>query len=274
MSILNTLIDAAKNSPLDIAGLVIFVFCWLGYEPFLRRIAKSRGLITKDLSVVRRAWMKEMTVREVKLFDSNLMAHAVNSATNFSSANLLLIAAVAGVLFGGHLPLKSMTALGFDVSSTQLFQIKLALVLVCLSRGLLDFIWSLRQMNFCAAAMGSLRENMDADTAAKFGNAVTNILEPAMTSFSQGVRAYYFSLAAAAWLWGPIYLSIASIGAVILLGWRQSRSQSAKGLRQLRELLEEHPYPTPPRPINSPGDSATAQNRKENAASHNAKGGY
>ena len=267
MSILNTLIRAAQESPLDIAGLIIFVFCWLGYEPFLRKISKSRGLITKDLSVVRRAWMKEMTVREIKLFDSNLMAHAVNSATNFSSANLLLIAAVAGVLFGGHVPLKSLTTLGFDVSSTQLFQIKLALVLVCLSRGLLDFIWSLRQMNYCAAAMGSLPENMDADLATRFSNAITNILEPAMTSFSQGVRAYYFSLAAAAWLWGPTYLAIASIGAVILLGWRQSRSQSARGLRQLRELLEEHPYPTAPRPI-----VAEAKAKDKNIASHNAKG--
>ena len=173
MSILNTLIRAAQDSPLDIVALVIFVFCWLGYEPFLRKISKSRGLITKDLSVVRRAWMREMTVREVKLYDSNLMAHAVNSATNFSSANLLLIAAVAGVLFGGNLPIKSLTTLGLVVSSTQLFQIKLALVLVCLSRGLLDFIWAIRQMNYCAAAMGSLPENMDTDLAAKFSNAAT-----------------------------------------------------------------------------------------------------
>jgi len=270
MSLLNTLVTAAKDSPLDIAALVIFSFCWLGYEPLLRRIAKSRGLITRDLSVVRRAWMKEMTVREVKLYDSNLMAHAVNSATNFSSANLLLIAAVAGVLFGGHLPIKSLSALGFDVSSTQLFQIKLALVVVCLSRGLLDFIWSLRQMNYCAAAMGSMPENMDAALAARFSDAVTNILEPAMTSFSQGVRAYYFSLAAAAWLFGPIYLALASIGAVTLLGWRQSRSQSARGIRQLRELLEEHPYPTAPRPFTTAG----AQKSDENIAPHNAKGGY
>ncbi|MFT4074123.1 MAG: DUF599 family protein [Asticcacaulis sp.] len=269
MSILNTLIHAAQESPLDIAGLVIFVFCWLGYEPFLRRIAKSSGLIARDLSVVRRAWMKEMTVRDIKLFDSNLMAHAVNSATNFSSANLLLIAAVAGVLFGGHLPLKSLTSLGLEVSSTQLFQIKLALVLVCLSRGLLDFIWSLRQMNYCAAAMGSLPENMDEDLAAEFTNAITNILEPAMTSFSQGVRAYYFSLAAAAWLWGPTYLAIASIGAVVLLGWRQSRSQSARGLRRLRELLEAHPYPTAPKPLDP-----SVQSRKKNIAPHNSQSGY
>jgi hypothetical protein len=74
-------------------------------------------------------------------------------------------------------------------------------------------------------------------------------------------------------LLGPIYLAVASIGAVLLLGWRQSRSQSARGLKQLRELLEEHPYPTPPRPINAPA-SADAEKTSENIAPHNAKGGY
>ena len=150
------LVHIVEKNPIDVLGLVVFSCCWLGYEPFLQKISKKSGLITKDLSVVRKAWMKEMTLRGMKLFDSNLMAHAVNSATNFSSANLLLIAAVAGVLFSSHLPLRAVEALGFDVSSPLLFQIKLALVVVCLTRGLLNFIWAMRQMNYCAAAMGSL----------------------------------------------------------------------------------------------------------------------
>ncbi len=263
MTFLNALLHAAEHNPVDAAGLAIFTFCWLGYEPFLQKISKKSGLITKDLSIVRQAWMREMTIRELKLFDSNLMAHAVNSATHFSSANLILMAAIAGVLFSSHLPLASVEALGFDVSSPLLFQIKLALVVVCLTRGLLNFIWAIRQMNYCAAAMGSLPEYMDAGTARRFGDALTSIIEPAMSNFSQGVRGYYFSIAAAAWLFGPLYLITASVGAIILLGWRQSRSKAAKGLRQLRELLEEHPYPTPTRPLHDNHNPFA-----KNAASH------
>ncbi len=255
------------HNPVELAALLIYIFCWLGYEPFLQTISKKSGLITKDLSVVRRAWMNEMVIRGFKLFDSNLIGHAVNSSTNFSSANLLLIAAVAGVIFGGQLPMAAVRELGIDVSSPELVQFKLVLVLICLSRGLLNFIWSIRQINYCVAGMGSLPDNMDAATSAKFTAAMTNILEPAMSNFSQGVRGYYFSLAAAAWLFGPLSLIAASIGAVGLLAWRQSRSQAARGLRQLRELLDEHPYPTPVRPI----QSATAQNSEENAASQNNK---
>jgi len=267
MHAIEALIKVLRNNPGDSLALLLFAFCWLGYEPLLKRLSRKGGTILKDLSVVRAAWMKEMTIRGMKLFDSNLMAHAVNSATNFSSANLLLIAAVAGVLFGGHAPLKTLSALGFDVTSTLLFQLKLALVLVCLTRGLLDFIWALRQMNYCAAAMGSLPEFMDSERAEKFSAAIANILEPAMSSFSQGVRGYYFSLAAGAWLFGPLYLALGSIGAIALLAWRQSRSSSAKGMRRLRELLEDHPYPTP---VRAPYD-ADAQNPAKNVAPQNGK---
>ena len=265
MPVATALIHAAQENPWDCLALVVFGFCWLGYEPFLRVISKRLGLITKDLSVVRAAWMKEATVRGLKLFDSNLMGHAVNSATNFSSANLLLIAAIAGVLFGGHLPVKAVTALGFDVPTVLLFQLKLGLIVLCLTRGLLNFIWSLRQINYCAAALGSLPEFMDESLSARFGGALSDILEPAMSNFSQGVRGYYFSLASAAWLFGPAALVVASLGAVALLGWRQSRSQAARGLRQLRELLEDHPYPTPARGL----DIAPAQNPGKNDAPHN-----
>lgn len=268
MNALNAVLGAATHNPIDTLALLFFAFCWLGYEPFLRQISKKSGLLVRDLSVVRAAWMKEMTIRGLKLFDSNLMAHAVNSAANFSSANLLLIAAVGGVLFSGQLPITTIRNFGIDVQTVLLFQMKLGLIVVCLARGLLDFIWATRQMNYCAAAMGSLPELMDARTADEFAGALTNILEPAMSSFSQGVRGYYFSLASAAWLFGPIPLIIASLGAVALLGWRQSRSQSARGLRRLRELLEAHPYPTPTRPL----DIAPAQNLDKNGASHNEQG--
>ena len=267
MSTLEVLLKALRENPWDVLALIIFIFCWLGYEPFLKQVGHRVGVITKDLSVIRAAWMREASIRDVKLLDSNLMAHAVNSATHFSQANLILIAAVTGVLFGGRLPLSSAHALGFDIASPLLLQIKLALIIICLARGLLNFIWALRQMNYCAAAMGSLPEDLRPEESREFGNALAQILEPAMTNFSQGVRGYYFSLACAAWLFGPLSLAAASIAAVLLLGWRQSRSQAAGGLRRLRELLEARGQA----PAHTPIHDATAQLFEDNAATHNSK---
>ncbi len=64
------------------------------------------------------------------------------------------------------------------------------------------------------------------------------MLNPALTSFNNGVRGYYFALAAAAWLLGPWAMIAAVAGAVLLLFWRQSGSSSSRGVQRLRTLLE------------------------------------
>ncbi|MFT3997413.1 MAG: DUF599 family protein [Asticcacaulis sp.] len=255
----------------DFAALLVFLFCWLGYEPVLKRLSRKSGVIFKDLTIVRRAWMKEMVIRSFKLYDSNLIGHGVNSMSFFASANLILIAAVAGAIFTGDLSYKSVHALGIDTSSSSLLLIKLAVVIICLARGLLNFIWALRQTNYAVAAMGAIPENIDSKTAQAFTEAVSDIFEPAMSNFSQGVRGYYFSLAAGAWLFGALPLAIASLGAIVLLAWRQSQSQASHGLRRMRELLEEHPYPTRTRPIydgktgeDDAGEDDAAQQDDEN----------
>ncbi|MES2721531.1 MAG: DUF599 family protein, partial [Pseudomonadota bacterium] len=81
--------------------------------------------------------------------DSQLLGHALNSASFFASSNLLLIAAAAGAMFGGEKTFESLSALKVvETSSRLLFELQLALVLAALARGLLDFIWSIRQINY------------------------------------------------------------------------------------------------------------------------------
>lgn len=222
----------------DWLALGLFFFCWLGYGPLLSVLAHRSGSLNDDMMVVRRVWMTAMTHREIRLVDSQLMGHSINSASFFASTNLLLIAAVAGILFGGQTALEGFASVGAERVPTQLLEAKLALVLVCLVRGLLDFIWSLRQMNYTLALIGAAPEaHTEADRAA-LGEAATNLLNPALGAFSQGVRGYYFALAAAAWLFGPWWLAAGVMAAFCLLIWRQSASPAARAIRSARRLLE------------------------------------
>ena len=52
-----------------------------------------------------------------------------------------------------------------------------------------------------------------------FAEASAEVLNPAMKGFSRGVRGYYFALAAAAWLYGPGWLALATVAATVLLVW-------------------------------------------------------
>ena len=229
---------------LDGLALALFFLCWLGYGPLLALLARRSGSLNDDMLTVRRAWMMVMTHREVRIVDSQLMGHTINSAGFFASTNLLLIAAVAGILFGDDQALLGVAAVGGESVPVRLLEIKLALVLLCLARGLLDFIWSIRQMNYTLALIGAAPEvHTEADRMA-LGEAAANLLNPALSAFSQGVRGYYFALAAAAWLFGPLWLAIGVAAVFCLLIWRQAGSPAARAVRTARRLLEPN---LPPR---------------------------
>jgi len=223
----------------DGLALALFFLCWLGYGPLLALLARRSGSLNDDMLMVRRAWMMVMTHREVRIVDSQLMGHTINSAGFFASTNLLLIAAVAGILFGGDQALQGVASIG-EAAPTRLLEAKLALVLLCLARGLLDFIWSIRQMNYTLALIGAAPElHTEADRVA-LGEAAANLLNPALSAFSQGVRGYYFALAAAAWLFGPLWLALGVAAVFCLLIWRQAGSPAARAVRTARRLLEPH----------------------------------
>jgi uncharacterized membrane protein len=229
--------------PRDIAALAVFGVCWLFYQPFLNLLARRGGAtINTDLTVVRSAWMRNMARRENRFMDGQLLGQTLNSASFFASSNLILIAAAAGVLFGGQASFRNVSSLVVvKTSSRVLFEAQISLVLLTLSRGLLDFIWGIRQLNYVLAAIGATPEDLDDARHHKFGDIAGRLLNPALHSVNSGVRGYYFALAAAAWLFGPWTFIAATLGAVTLLIWRQRRSPAAAAIADLRALLEHTP---------------------------------
>lgn len=236
---------------LDIAALVIFAVFWLAYEPLLKVVARGKGVINTDMTVVRRAWMVNMAGRENRFMDGQILGHTLNSASFFASSNLILIAAAAGALFGGEATFRSASSLMvLKTSSRLLFEAQIALVVLALARGLLDFIWSIRQMNYCLAVIGAMPDTDEARFVQTYGDAAARVLNPALSAFNAGVRGYYFALAAAAWLFGPLAFITATLAAVGLLVFRQRRSRAARALNEVRRLLEG---PRPPPRSNTTG---------------------
>jgi len=227
-------------SALNIAALSLFLFCWLFYQPLLTLLSRPGGaVINTDLMVVRSAWMHNMARRENRFMDGQLLAQALSSSSFFASSNLILIAATAGVLFGGQASFRNVSSLvAIKTSSRLLFEAQLGLVVLTLARGLLDFIWGIRQLNYVLAAIGATPERADDATHHAYGDVAGRLLNPALHSVNSGVRGYYFALAAAAWLFGPLTFMAATIVAVGLLVWRQRRSPAAMAIADLRKLLE------------------------------------
>jgi uncharacterized membrane protein len=224
----------------DLAALVLFLVVWTLYGPALKWGSRAGGLINIDMIRIRVAWMRAMMARDQRMVDGQLVGHALNSASFFASSNLILIAASGGILFGGDAARRSLEHAPLVVHASEtLLQAKLALVGVTLARGLLAFIWSIRQLNYCAAAIGAApKAGSRPDIASAYAEAVGELLTRALSAFNDGVRNYYFALAATAWLLGPVPLAAATLGATALLVWRQSVSPAARAVHQLRVLLD------------------------------------
>jgi uncharacterized membrane protein len=231
--------------PRDIAALSVFGVCWLFYQPLLNLLSRRGGaVINTDLAVVRDAWMRNMARRENRFMDAQLLGQTLSSTSFFASSNLILIAAAAGVLFGGQSSYHNVSTLvAVKAPSRVLFDLQIGLVLITLARGLLDFIWGIRQLNYVLAVIGATPEDIDDARHHAFGDVAGRLLNPALHSVNSGVRGYYFALAAAAWLFGPWTFMAATLGAVCLLLWRQRRSPSARAIAELRALLERTPDP-------------------------------
>jgi uncharacterized membrane protein len=228
--------------PANIVALTVFGVCWLFYQPVLSLLSRRGGpAINTDLNVLRSAWMRNMARRESHFLDGQLLGHALNSASFFASSNLILIAAAAGVLFGGQSTFRNVSSLVvIKTSSRVLFEAQIGLILVTLARGLLDFIWGIRQLNYVLVALGATPEKVEGNDPA-FGAIAGRMLNPALHAVNSGVRGYYFALAAAAWLFGPWTFIAATIGAMSLLLWRQRRSPAARAVAELRALIERTP---------------------------------
>jgi uncharacterized membrane protein len=169
--------------------------------------------------------------------DANLMGHVINTASFFASTNLLIIAAVIGALFGGEQTWRAISSFSILAKSSHLlFDVKLALVICTLARGLLDFIWGIRQINYFLAVIGAAPEKADNPA---YAEAAAALLDPAMSSVNKGVRAYYFALAAATWLLSPYAAIAATVGAVLLLANRQYNSSAARAVARVRALLDK-----------------------------------
>jgi len=234
-----------------------FLLCWLGYTPLVRWLWRKGGAINIDMEFVRARWMLVMARRrEQRLIDGQLMGHALSSASFFASSNLILIAAAAGVLFGGDVSYhKILQAPGLQHAPRLLFDAKIVLITAALARGLLDFIWSIRQLNYVLAVIGAAPEGGDSAWRDAYAAATAQILNPAFKSSNSGVRGYYFALAASAWLIGPLSLVLAATAITALLLWRQAHAPAAKGVHAARALLEEVLPDDPPNDLPEPAEA-------------------
>eukprot|EP01037_Dinobryon_pediforme_P017047 gene17047-17236_t len=208
-----TEVAATRADWTDGAALVLFVALWAGYPYLTLWLGRRRGAINVDMTAIRLAWMRAMArYPDRRLLDGQLLGHTLNTATFFASTNLILIAAVAGALFGGERTYRAILDIPLLSHGPRLlFEFKLILVLLTLAGGLFDYIWAIRQLGYCLTLTGAAPQGLGAVESDRYARASGKIFDHAIRSYNSGVRAYYFALAASAWLIQPVAFALSAL---------------------------------------------------------------
>ena len=220
----------------DWLSLAIFFVCWAGYAWFSEHSQRGAGGLIRTSQSYRQAWASRMVEREVRITDSTLIGNLMSSVSFYANTTIYIIAGLFAALGAADQLLGIAADLPFaGPGNRELLEIKLMLVLGSFVFAYFKFTWSLRQFNLLSILVGAAptgaagTPEIDA-----FIRRIAGTNNLAGDDFNRGIRAYYFGLAAAAWLLHPLLLALVAISVTVVLYRRDYRSPA------LAILNDEH----------------------------------
>lgn len=199
--------------PLDLIALGFLVVSSVALGWMIEHPPASRPSTTMIMAEYRRDWMRRFAAREVRIFDSQILASLRQGTSFFASTCILAIGGVLA-LVGNVEPLSGLAeGLTTEHEPTVLWQVKLLVVALFLTQAFLRFVWANRVFGYCAVVMGAV-PNDPADPEAEALAARAGELNiRAALNFNRGLRGMYFALGTVAWMLGPEALIVATLAA-------------------------------------------------------------
>jgi uncharacterized membrane protein len=222
-------------SPLDIAAVLVFAACWWGYPWYAaRRERHVPGLVVLT-SRYRKEWMLQMLGRDMRMVDTSLILTLTQSSTFFSSTTVLILGGLVALLGTSQEVIDTVGKLpGAVRQNEQQWELKLLLLLAIFVYAFFKFSWSLRQFNFVGILVGAAPPHDSAGAANDhIASRAGEMAVLAAEDFNQGLRAYYFALAALTWFVNPLFFIASSVGIVVILFMLEFRSNAVRVLAAL-----------------------------------------
>ena len=227
-------IAAALTLP-DWLALAFLFTAWIGYARFAGRRADVQPSLLAASNRYRRQWMLEATRRDNRVFDGVVVQNLSTSPSFFASTTILIIGGLLALLGASDHALALVRELPFAARTSALvLDMKLVLLTGIFVYSFFRFTWSLRQYSFGALLVASAPAHDAFASEAereRFADRAGGVVGLAAETFNDGLRGYYFAFAAAAWLFSPWALAVASAGVVWVLYQREFHSEALALMR-------------------------------------------
>lgn len=225
-------------SLLDWAALIAYFVAWVGYAQFARRRATVQPSLLAASNRVRRQWMLQATYRDVRVIDGVVVQSLSASPSFFASTSLLIVGGLLAALGASEQAGSLLKELPFAArTSTLLLDLKLVLLAGVFVYAFFRFSWSLRLYSMGALLVAAAPDHRVFEQGApedrdRFADRAGGVVGLAAEAFNDGLRAYYFAFAAAAWLFSPLAFALGSAGVVWVLYRREFHSEAVTLMRQ------------------------------------------
>jgi uncharacterized membrane protein len=220
------------------AALLFFFIAWIGYARFARRRSAVRPSLLAEGNRERRLWMLQSTRRDVRVIDGIVVQNLSTSPSFFASTTLLIVGGLLALLGSSEQAGALVSELPFAVRTSQLvLDMKLLLLTGIFVYAFFRFTWSLRQYSLGALMVAAAPDHLEFERLGdaereRFADRAGGVVGLAAESFNDGLRAYYFAFAAAAWLVSPIAFALGSAGVVWVLYQREFHSEALALMRR------------------------------------------
>jgi uncharacterized membrane protein len=225
----------------DLGALVFFFVAWAGYAIYARRHGSVVPSLHTSMDYFRREWMVRMIERDNRMVDVNVMRNITRSSQFFASTTMLVLGALIALTGYVQKALDVVSELPFTVQASQrLLEIKILLLVIIFVYAFFKFSWAIRQLNF-GTILVAAAPKMPKDNPEQYAthiNRIARITSYAGDNFNQGLRAYYYALAAMAWFLHPWLMIAATAWVVLVLHHREFSSKT------LKAMVEEDASPT------------------------------
>lgn len=232
----------------DLLAFAFFVLAWGGYHFAIEY--GSRSGLNVSMSEYRMRWMAEMSRRDNRIVDANIMTSLQNGTAFFASTSLLAIGASATLLRASEDAVKIAGDLPFGIPTTRLlWEVKVIGLLLIFGYAFFKFAWAYRLFNYAAVLVGATPSANSPDAAARalISGRAGRMGVAAARHFTRGQRAFFFALAYLGWFLGPWTLMMTTAFVLVVMWSRQFVSDAHEAI-EWQPSQPAHPPPTPDKP--------------------------
>jgi len=213
---------------LDAAALALFAAAWAGYQWYSDYSETARPRLGREMDRYTREWLVQMAGRDNRMVDINVMRNLTRSSQFFASTTMLILGALVALMGYAEKAVSVIAELPFTLQgSERVWEFKILLLLLIFVYAFFKFSWSIRQFGFCSILVGATKKPTPTpELYAVHTDRAAAILSFANRNFNQGLRAYYFGVAALSWFLHPALMIAMTLGVIYVLYQREFRSQT------------------------------------------------